>query len=126
MITLTKPSATFIPALAQQAFSIASPDGARGVRGRRRHGGRGGRLPADRHVRHRASDRHRPLQFESWTRGEASTLARYEDYWGEKAHLDSLILRPIPDNAARLQALQTGEIQGYDLVEPQDIPTIES
>jgi len=35
-----------------------------------------------------------------------------------------VIFRAIPDNAARLQALQTGEIQGYDLVEPQDIPTI--
>ncbi len=35
-----------------------------------------------------------------------------------------MIFRAIPDNAARLQALQTGEIQGYDLVEPQDIPTI--
>ena len=39
--------------------------------------------------------------------------------------LDKLIFRPIADNAARLQALQTGEIQGYDLVEPQDVPTIE-
>ena len=38
---------------------------------------------------------------------------------------DQLIFRPIADNAARLQALQTGEIDGYDLVEPQDIPTIQ-
>ena len=52
-------------------------------------------------------------------------LVRNDDYWGEKAKLDRLIIRPIADNAARLQALQTGEIQGYDLVEPQDIPTIE-
>ncbi len=36
-----------------------------------------------------------------------------------------MIFRAIPDNAARLQALQTGEIQGYDLVEPQDIPTVQ-
>jgi peptide/nickel transport system substrate-binding protein len=66
-----------------------------------------------------------PFQFESWTRGDKLTITRFEDYWGEKAKLDSVIFRPIPDNAARLQALQTGEIQGYDLVEPQDIPTIE-
>ena len=52
-------------------------------------------------------------------------LVRNDDYWGDKAKLDKLIFRPIADNAARLQALQTGEIQGYDLVEPQDIPTIE-
>ena len=48
-----------------------------------------------------------------------------DDYWGDKSTLDTLIIRPIADNAARLQALQTGEIQGYDLVEPQDIATIE-
>ena len=40
--------------------------------------------------------------------------------------LDSLIFRPIADNAARLQALQAGDIQGYDLVEPQDIATIDA
>ena len=66
-----------------------------------------------------------PFMFESWTRGDRLTIARYDDYWGEKANLDKVIFRPIPDNAARLQALQTGEIQGYDLVEPQDIETIE-
>src|SRR4029453_3243240 len=53
------------------------------------------------------------------------TIARNDDYWGDKAKLDKVIFRPISDNAARLQALQTGEIQGYDLVEPQDIQTIE-
>jgi peptide/nickel transport system substrate-binding protein len=124
-ITLTKPSATFIPALAQQAFSIASPAALEefqadagtvdeegvfqptGTFGTEHPIGTG------------------PFKFQSWTRGEALELVRNDDYWGEKAHLDSLILRPIADNAARLQALQTGEIQGYDLVEPVDIPTLE-
>ena len=66
-----------------------------------------------------------PFKFDSWTRNEKLTLVKNDDYWGDKAHLDTLIFRPIADNAARLQALQTGEIQGYDLVEPQDIATIE-
>jgi peptide/nickel transport system substrate-binding protein len=39
-------------------------------------------------------------------------------YWGPKPKLKQIILKPIADNAARLQALQTGEIQGYDLVDP--------
>ncbi len=52
-------------------------------------------------------------------------MVRNDDYWGDKAKIDKLIFRPIADNAARLQALQSGEIQGYDLVEPQDVPTIE-
>nr|MDQ4030445.1 ABC transporter substrate-binding protein [Actinomycetota bacterium] len=66
-----------------------------------------------------------PFEFVSWTRNDRLVLKRFEGYWGEKAKLDELIFRPIADNAARLQALQTGEIQGYDLVEPQDVETIE-
>jgi peptide/nickel transport system substrate-binding protein len=124
-ITLTKPSATFIPALAQASFSIASPaaltefeadagtvdaDGVfqpEGTFGTEHPIGTG------------------PFKFESWTRGDSLTIVRNDDYWGEKALLDSVIFRPIADNAARLQALQAGDIQGYDLVEPQDIETIE-
>ena len=67
-----------------------------------------------------------PFKFVSWVRNDRLTLERNDDYWGDKAKLDTLIIRPIPDNAARLQALQTGEIQGYDLVEPQDVATLES
>ena len=77
-----------------------------------------------------------PFMFKSWTRGDKLVLVRNPNYWGATsdnptefngtgAELDELIFRPIADNAARLQALQTGEINGYDLVEPQDIPTIE-
>ena len=65
------------------------------------------------------------MKFDSWTRNDKLTLVKNDDYWGDKSTIDTLILRPIADNAARLQALQTGEIQGYDLVEPQDIQTIE-
>jgi len=64
-------------------------------------------------------------KFESWTIGEQLVLVRNDDYWGEQALIEKLIFRPIADNAARLQALQTGEIQGYDLVEPQDDSTVE-
>jgi len=65
-----------------------------------------------------------PFKFESWTRGDRLELVRNDDYWGEKAKIEKIIFRPISDNAARLQALQTGEIQGYDLVEPQDVATV--
>jgi peptide/nickel transport system substrate-binding protein len=67
-----------------------------------------------------------PFKFGSWTRGDRLVLTRNDDYWGEKAKLKEVIFRPISDNAARLQGLQTGEVQGYDLVEPQDVETIQS
>jgi peptide/nickel transport system substrate-binding protein len=65
-----------------------------------------------------------PFKFESWTPGEQLELVRNDDYWGDEPRLEKIIFQPIADNAARLQALQTGEIQGYDLVEPQDVDTI--
>ena len=66
-----------------------------------------------------------PYKFDSWKVGDKLTLVRNDSYWGKKAYLRRLIFRPIADNAARLQALQTGEIDGYDNVEPQDIPTVQ-
>jgi len=125
VITLTKPSATFIPALSQQAFSIASPKALQD------YGADEGSVDADGifHPTGTFGTEHPigtgPFQFVSWTRGDRLVVERFDDYWGEKASLDQVIFRPIADNAARLQALQTGEIQGYDLVEPQDVPTIE-
>jgi peptide/nickel transport system substrate-binding protein len=125
VLTLTKPSATFIPALSQQAFSIASPkaltefkadEGTTDADGVFTPSGTFG-------TEHPIGTG--PFEFVSWARNDRIVLKRYEDYWGDKSTLDELIIRPIADNAARLQALQTGEIQGYDLVEPQDIATIE-
>ena len=66
-----------------------------------------------------------PFKLESWKIGDKLVIVRNDSYWGKKAFLRRVIFRAIPDNAARLQALQTGEIQGYDLVEPQDIATIQ-
>jgi peptide/nickel transport system substrate-binding protein len=125
ILNLTKPSATIIPALSQQSFSIASPKALTDYKAD------AGTVDADGifHPSGTFGTEHPigtgPFKFESWTHNDKLTLARNDDYWGEKAKLDKVIFRPIADNAARLQALQTGEIQGYDLVEPQDIPTIQ-
>jgi peptide/nickel transport system substrate-binding protein len=125
VINLTKPSATFIPALAQQSFGIASPKALQEFKADEGNVDEEGVF----HPTGTFGTEHPvgtgPFQLESWTRGDKLTITRFDGYWGEKAKLDAVIFRPIPDNAARLQALQTGEIQGYDLVEPQDIPTIE-
>jgi peptide/nickel transport system substrate-binding protein len=67
-----------------------------------------------------------PFMLQSWRVGQALTLARFPGYWGAKAKLDRVIIRPIADNAARLQALQSGGIQGYDLVDPADMGTVRS
>ncbi|MGI9110825.1 MAG: ABC transporter substrate-binding protein, partial [Gaiellaceae bacterium] len=123
-INLTRPSASVLGALTLAPFAIASPkalaefkadEGTVDDTGFNPTGTFGTEHPTGTG----------PFKLESWAIGDRLTLVRNEDYWGEKAKLDKVIIRPIGDNAARLQALQTGEIQGYDLVEPQDIPTIE-
>ena len=67
-----------------------------------------------------------PFQFESWKVGESVSITRFSKYWGKKAKLARIIVRPIANNTARVQALQTGEIYGADLIQPQDVPTIQS
>jgi peptide/nickel transport system substrate-binding protein len=67
-----------------------------------------------------------PFILEEYIPEESATLVRNEEYWDDPAYLDRLIIRPIADPAARLQALQGGSIQGYDLVNPADYETVES
>ena len=125
VIRITKPSASLLGALTQQAFSIASP------KALREFNADAGTVDEETGFRPTGSFSTKnpvgtgPFTFESWTREDRIVLVRYDDYWGEKAKLERVIIRPIADNAARLQALQNDEIQGYDLVEPQDVPTIE-
>ncbi|HEY7148844.1 MAG TPA: ABC transporter substrate-binding protein [Gaiellaceae bacterium] len=125
VINLTKPSASFLGALALTNFTIASPDALQ------KYGADKGSVDEETGFKPTGTygTQHPtgtgPFKFVSWTRGDRLVMERNDDYWGDKAKLDRLIFRPISDNAARLQALQSGEIQGYDLVEPQDVKTIE-
>jgi peptide/nickel transport system substrate-binding protein len=125
VITLAKPSASMLGALTQQAFSIASP------KALKEFNADAGTVSEDTGFKPTGTfgTQHPvgtgPFKLESWKRADRLVLVRNDDYWGEKAKLDKVIIRPIADNAARLQALQNDEIQGYDLVEPQDVPTIE-
>ncbi|QEA28648.1 ABC transporter substrate-binding protein [Microbacterium sp. CBA3102] len=61
-----------------------------------------------------------PYQFEEWAPGEQVTLTAYDDYWGDAGQIDEIIFRTIDDPTARRQALESGSIDGYDLVGPAD------
>ena len=125
VLNLTKPSASFLGALALTNFTFASP------KALQEFGADQGSVDEETGFKPTGTygTEHPtgtgPFKFESWTRGDRLVMVRNDDYWGEKSKIERLIFRPIADNAARLQALQNGEIQGYDLVEPQDISTIE-
>jgi peptide/nickel transport system substrate-binding protein len=116
-ITLREPSATFLYAITLPPFAIVSPavlestnadDPAASTFGTEEvQGGTG------------------PFVLQSYTPDENATLVRNENYWGTPALLDRLIIRPIADPAARLQALQAGSIHAYDLVSPTDYGAVE-
>ncbi len=65
-----------------------------------------------------------PFKFKSWTIGEKLEIVANTHYWGKKSKLGRVIFIPIGNNTARLQALQKGDIMGYDLVAPQDFDAI--
>jgi peptide/nickel transport system substrate-binding protein len=65
-----------------------------------------------------------PYMLQSWTPGSKLTLVANPRYWGPKPKIKRIIYIPIGDGAARLQALQSGEVQAADNVAPQDFATI--
>lgn len=59
-----------------------------------------------------------PYRFVTWKRGSELVLERNPNYWGNQPEWDTVIMRPISNPAARIAALQAGDV---DLVE--DPPT---
>ena len=51
-----------------------------------------------------------PFKFEEWVSKDHITLAKNENYWGDKARLDKVIFKVIPEAGARMMALRTGDI----------------
>ena len=51
-----------------------------------------------------------PFKFKEWKHGEYIEVVKNEDYWGEPAHLDSIVFRFITDENTRISQLKSGEI----------------
>ncbi|WP_079710669.1 ABC transporter substrate-binding protein [Paraliobacillus ryukyuensis] len=104
---LKRPSAPFLKNLAMSPFAIASPEAFDSLA--ENPVGTG------------------PFKLDDWARNETITLVKNEDYWEDgKPYLNRVIFQVIPDNSARLTALQNGEIDLMDGVNPSDQTIIES
>ena len=66
-----------------------------------------------------------PYKLKSWDVNTKLELEPNNRYWGKKAKLTRVIFRPVGDTAARLQALQSGELQGLDGLDPADVGTVQ-
>jgi peptide/nickel transport system substrate-binding protein len=68
-----------------------------------------------------------PFKFEKFDKtANTVTLVRNDDYWGQKAKVDKLIFKVIPDENARKEELRAGTIDGYDLPSPQDYKALKA
>ncbi|MDR7521485.1 MAG: glutathione ABC transporter substrate-binding protein [Armatimonadota bacterium] len=61
------------------------------------------------------------FRFKEWVRGDRVVVTRNDDYWGEKALLDEVQFRVIPDDGARLAALEAGSLHVAVRVPPREI-----
>ncbi|RUM99640.1 ABC transporter substrate-binding protein [Pseudaminobacter arsenicus] len=54
-----------------------------------------------------------PFKFESWAKGSSIKLVKAEGYWGDPVALDKAEFRIIPDAAAAIPALLSGDVQAF-------------
>ncbi len=65
-----------------------------------------------------------PFKFVKWIKDDQIILERNDEYWGEKAKLDKIILKSIPEPSARLMALQSGTVDIADDLDPDSISLV--
>jgi peptide/nickel transport system substrate-binding protein len=123
VVRLNRASGVFFPSLVIQSFSMQSPTAMK------RYGAdqgtlQGGAFRATGSYAFEHPTGTGPFRFSSWTIGQKVELVKNRNYWGRKAKLDKIIIRPIANNEARFQALKTGEINAFDLAPPQDLASL--
>ncbi len=55
-----------------------------------------------------------PFKFVEWQPGQRIVFERFDDYWGQKAYVDRVIMKEIGDATVRFTALQAGDV---DIIE---------
>lgn len=123
-IILSRPSSSFLAALALSNFGIASPTALVKYRANDATIGSDGVIRPQGTFATEHPIGTGAFKLESWRVGDKLVLVRNEAYWGPKAKLKRVIVRPIADSTARLQALQSGEIDAMNLLAPQDVPAV--
>ncbi|HSC71537.1 MAG TPA: ABC transporter substrate-binding protein [Candidatus Methylomirabilis sp.] len=65
-----------------------------------------------------------PFKFVEWKTNTSITLGRNTDYWGDKALLDRVVFRVVPEEGARMIALRTGEADMVLIPSPAELPAL--
>jgi peptide/nickel transport system substrate-binding protein len=104
-VSLRRPMATFLSNVARASLGVASP--AAVLAG-----------PED---AFRTPVGTGPFVLAEWVPGDHLVLERNPAYWGEPARLERVVLRVLPDNAARFMALLAGDLDMMDGANPEDV-----
>jgi len=67
-----------------------------------------------------------PFIYKEWVPGNKFVMVRNENYWGKKPAIQEVTFRVIPDDASRVVALETGEVQVAVRIPPFDIPRLKA
>src|SRR6195256_4024300 len=65
-----------------------------------------------------------PFKFVEWKTNTHVIIERFPDYWGDKALLDRVIFKVVPEEGARMIALQTGDADMVLFPSPAQLSTL--
>jgi len=112
--TLNETNGSFLNTLAMPMFSVASPAAVEAA----------GPAYGTPEVGYSCTG---PYQFVEWVSDSRVVLERNPNYWGEiPGNIDRIVFQIIPDNAARFAALQSGQIDGFEQPNVEDLESIEN
>jgi peptide/nickel transport system substrate-binding protein len=66
------------------------------------------------------------FRLDYWEPGNEARLVRNEDYWGDKALLNSVLWKVVPENQTRIAELETGHAHIADPIQPSDKNYVEN
>jgi len=66
-----------------------------------------------------------PYRIASWKKDQEIVLERHDDYWGEQGRTERIVYRPIPEAAARVLALEAGDVDVISRIPSADIARLE-
>lgn len=67
-----------------------------------------------------------PFKLDYWNSGDEMRLVKNEEYWGEPAHLDSIVFRVVPEDGTRIADIETNVVHISDPLSPSDVSRIEN
>lgn len=65
-----------------------------------------------------------PFRFDSWAKGTSIKLVKSDHYWGAPVFLDKVEFRIVPDAAAYVPALLSGDIQAFPFFDPDSVAQV--